>query len=136
MKYLLDTNILIYLIKNRPPSVSDRLNALPMDDRVGMSFITWAELLKGAERSSQRHQVRRRLDSLALEVPVLFDTGPLLCEHHARQSARLKAAGTPIGGNDLWIACHALAHDATLVTNNLREFERIAGLRLANWAEA
>ena len=134
MKYLLDTNILIYLIKNRPPAVADRLNALPADDRVWMSFVTWAELLKGAERSSRRDEVRRRLDTLALEVPVLFDTGPPLCEHYARQSARLKVAGTLIGGNDLWIACHALALGATLVTNNLREFERIDGVRLANWA--
>jgi tRNA(fMet)-specific endonuclease VapC len=67
-------------------------------------------------------------------VPVSFDVDQSLCEHYAVQAARLKSAGTPIGGNDLWIACHALAQDATLVTNNMREFERITGLRLANWA--
>lgn len=135
MKYLLDTNILIYLIKNRPPAVAQRINALPDDDRLCMSFVTWAELLKGAERSSRRDVVRQRLDALALQVPVVFDIDARLCAHYAEHGARLKEAGTPIGGNDLWIACHALALDATLVTNNLREFQRVAGLRLANWAE-
>lgn len=135
MRYLLDTNILIYLVKNRPPAVAQRINALPDDDRLCMSFITWAELLKGAERSSRRDGVRQRLDALALQVPVVFDADARLCEHHATHSARLKQSGTPIGGNDLWIACHALALDATLVSNNLREFQRIPGLRLANWAD-
>ena len=135
VRYLLDTNILIYLIKNRPPAVADRLNALPADDQIGMSFVTWAELLKGAERSTRRDEVRRRLDALARQVPVLFAADHAMCGHYAVQSTRLKAAGTPIGGNDLWIACHALALDATLVTNNEREFERIAQLRLVNWAQ-
>jgi tRNA(fMet)-specific endonuclease VapC len=136
VRHLLDTNILIYLIKNRPASVAERLNALPAEDRMCMSFITWAELLKGAERSTRRDEVRRRLETLALEVPVEFAVAPAMCEHYAVQSTRLKAAGKPIGGNDLWIACHALSLDATLVTNNEREFERIVGLRLANWALA
>lgn len=56
-----------------------------------------------------------------------------MCAHYAEQSVRLKAAGTPIGGDDLWIACHALAEKATLVTNNVREFQRIDGLALVNW---
>lgn len=136
MRYLLDTNILIYLIKNRPASVAERINALPAEDRMCMSFITWSELLKGAERSTRRDEVRRRLETLALEVPVEFAVAPSMCEHYAVQSTRLKAAGKPIDGNDLWIACHALSLDATLVTNNEREFERIVGLRLANWAAA
>ena len=136
MKYLLDTNILIYLMKRAPLSVVQRIDALPDEDRLYMSFVTWVELLKGAARSARPDEVRRRLDALARQVPVLFDADARMCEHYAAQSARLKAAGTPIGGNDLWIACHALAQDATLVSNNLREFERIAGLRLANWADA
>jgi tRNA(fMet)-specific endonuclease VapC len=136
VKYLLDTNILIYLMKRAPLSVVQRIDALPDEDRLYMSFVTWVELLKGAARSARPDEVRRRLDALARQVPVLFDADARMCEHYAAQSARLKAAGTPIGGNDLWIACHALAQDATLVSNNLREFERIAGLRLANWADA
>jgi tRNA(fMet)-specific endonuclease VapC len=96
--YLLDTNILIYLIKNRPPQVAERIDQLPSSDRLAMSFVTWAELLQGAAGSTRR-------------------------------------AGTPIGANDLWIACHALALGATLVTHNLREFSRIRGLSLVDWAE-
>ena len=134
MNYLLDTNTLIYLIKHRPPAVAERLDALPDGDSVAMSFVTWAELLKGAERSSRREATLQQLQRLARVIPVAYAIDERLCRHYAQHSARLKAAGTPIGGNDLWIACHALAEDATLVTNNLREFERIDGLRLANWA--
>lgn len=65
---------------------------------------------------------------------MLYTSNPLLCEHYAWHVTRLKAAGTPIGLNDLWVACHALAQDCVLVSNNLREFERIEGLALENWA--
>ena len=98
-----------------------------------MSFITWAELLKGAERSSRRAEVLRRLETLARQVPVLYPTGPAICSHYAEQATHLKAAGTPIGANELWIACHALAEDATLVTHNTRECEHVAGLRVEDW---
>lgn len=132
---MLDTNTLIYLIKNKPPTVATRINSLGDDDALCMSFVTYAELLKGAEGSTRKAEVLRRLDSVTRQVPVLYPNGRSLCEHYAVQSTRLKAAGTPIGGNDLWIACHALAEAATLVTNNVREFERIQGLPLANWAQ-
>lgn len=135
MIYLLDTNILIYLIKQHPPAVAQRVDALPAEDRLCMSFITWAELLKGAERSTRKAEVLRRLDALARQVPVLYPGGPAICRHYAEQFTRLKDAGTPIGANDLWIACHALAEDATLVTHNLREFERVSGLKLQDWVD-
>lgn len=131
---MLDTNILIYLIKNKPRSVGDRVNALAPTDELCMSFFTFAELLKGAQRSTKRDGVLRRLDALARVVPVRYAASVALCEHYAVQFTRLRAAGTPIGANDLWIACHALADDCTLVTNNVREFERIDGLPLDNWA--
>lgn len=133
MIYLLDTDTLIYLVKHQPPAVATRVDKLGVEDRLGMSFVSYAELLKGAERSARRIETRRRLDVLIRQVPVFFDTGAALCEHWAIHFIRLKEAGTPIGANDLWIACHALALDATLVSNNTREFERIAGLRLENW---
>jgi tRNA(fMet)-specific endonuclease VapC len=131
---MLDTNTLIYMIKQKPPEVAERVNQLPPEDTLCMSFITWAELLKGAAGSSKPAEVRRRLDALAREVPVRYAASAALCEHYALQFMRLKSAGTPIGANDLWIACHALADEATLVTNNLREFQRVEGLRLDNWA--
>jgi tRNA(fMet)-specific endonuclease VapC len=131
--YLLDTNILIYLIKNQPPAITQRVNALPEDTRLCMSFITWAELLKGAERSVRKPEVVRRLEALARQVEVLYPNGPAICQHYAEQATRLKDAGTPIGANDLWIACHALAEGATLVTHNTREFQRVQGLSLEDW---
>ena len=132
--YMLDINILIYLIKNKPPSIAAHINALDKDAALCMSFVTYAELLKGAERSTRKAQVLNQLKQLTQVIPVLYDTSPGLCEHYASQFTLLKAAGTPIGANDLWIACQALSQNATLVTHNLREFERIAGLRLEEWA--
>lgn len=130
---MLDTNILIYLIKNRPPQVAERVNALAPQDGLCMSFITYAELLKGAARSSRPSAVQAQLQQLLRTVPVRYDADAGLCAHYAAQATQLKAAGTPIGANDLWIACHALATDCVLVTNNLREFERVQGLQLQNW---
>jgi tRNA(fMet)-specific endonuclease VapC len=133
LNYLLDTNTLIYLIKNKPLSVVERVNALGEEAHLSMSFFTYAELLKGAERSNRKADVLRRLDHLTRQVPVIYETNRDLCEQYAVHFTRLKEAGTPIGANDLWIACHALALDSTLVTNNMREFERVKGLRLDNW---
>ncbi len=62
-----------------------------------------------------------------------YPRGPAICKHYAEQFSRLKLAGTPIGANDLWIACHALADDATLVSHNTREFARVEGLKLDDW---
>ncbi len=133
---MLDTNILIYLIRNRPASVAERINALPAEDGLCMSFVTYAELLKGAERSERKAEVLRQLSVLVRQVPVLYDADAALCAHHARHAAKLQSLGTPIGANDLWIACHALAQGCVLVTNNLREFGRIDGLPQENWAQA
>lgn len=133
MRYMLDTNILIYLIKNKPESVAKRVNALQSDDQLCMSFFTFAELLKGAERSSKKDKVKRNLTQLTRQIPVRYQTNRTLCEHYAQQFTRLKLAGTPIGSNDLWIACHALAETATLVTHNTKEFQRIEGLDIEDW---
>lgn len=134
MRYMLDTNILIYLLKNRPASVAQRINGLGDEANLCMSFFTYAELLKGAERSSRKVTVLRQLEALTTLIPVLYDVGRSLCEQYARQFLVLKTRGTPIGANDLWIACHALSHQATLVSHNVREFERIEGLLLEDWA--
>ena len=128
-------NILIYLIKNKPPSVAERINALGSDAQLCMSFFTFAELLKGAGRSTRKADVLRQLDQLARQIPVRYTTQRAICTHYATQFTRLREAGTPIGANDLWIACHALAEDCTLVTNNTREFMRVSGLRLENWVQ-
>ncbi|MCY4017100.1 MAG: type II toxin-antitoxin system VapC family toxin [Gammaproteobacteria bacterium] len=133
MRYMLDTNILIYLLKNKPASVTKRVNAIQPEDQLCMSFVTYAELLKGAERSDRKDRVLHSLEQLIRQVPVLYDANQALCQHYAQQSTRLKSAGTPIGANDLWIACHALAEDTVLVTHNTREYMRIDGLRVEDW---
>jgi tRNA(fMet)-specific endonuclease VapC len=134
--YLLDTNILIYLIKNRPPQVAERIDQLADGDSLAMSFITWAELLRGAEGGQRREATLQQLDVLARQVPVLYPDGPAICRHYAVQASALKRLATPIGGNDLWIACHALALGATLVSHNVRQFTRIEGLALVDWGAA
>jgi tRNA(fMet)-specific endonuclease VapC len=133
-KYMLDTNILIYILKNNPISVTERLDNLTASAQLCMSFFSYAELLKGAERSSKKDKALQRITQITRTIKVEYNAAPALCEHYALQVWRLKEAGTPIGANDLWIACHALAQDCVLVTNNVREFERVQGLRLENWA--
>ena len=107
-----------------------KVNALEKDATLVMSFVTYGELLKGAARSTRKAEV---LCQLVRVVPVFFDTSQTLCHHYAVEANRLRTVGTPISGNDLWIACHALMLGAVLVTNNLREFARIERLRLENW---
>lgn len=130
---MLDTNTLIYLVKNKPPAVAQRLNALGEEDTICMSFVTYAELLKGAEGSTRKTEVVKLLGALVRQVPVAYAAGPAICAHYAAHAVRLRARGTPIGGNDLWIAAHALAEGAVLVTNNEAEFGRVEGLAIENW---
>jgi tRNA(fMet)-specific endonuclease VapC len=132
--YLLDTNILIYLIKNKPPQVAKRIDQLADNDRLVMSFVTWAELLRGAEGSLRRTDTLKQLDVLARQVLAIYPEDDGICRHYAAQATSLKRQGTPIGGNDLWISCHALAIGATLVSHNVREFARIDGLTIVDWA--
>lgn len=134
MIYLLDTNILVYLIKNRPPQVAQKIDALKEEDSLAISFITWAELLTGAECSHRREATLQQLDALSRQVPVLYPENQAICRHYAEQATALKRLGTPIGANDLWVACHTLALGATLVSHNIREFARIEGLTLIDWA--
>lgn len=134
MIYMLDTNIIIYLLKNKPPEVIQRLNASDDNSKICMSFVTYAELLKGAEKSTRKAQVIKQIKNLAQSINVNFLTNEKLCESYACNFARLKDAGTQIGANDLWIACHAISLSATLVTNNVRAFERIKELNIENWA--
>lgn len=135
MRYMLDTNMLIYMLKQRPVGVAMKVAQIQAQDPLSlcMSFVTWAELLKGAERSSKPEQTRRSLDMLAESIPVSYDVTDEVCRYHARYSAMLQAQGLPIGSNDLWIAAHARAAGCTLVTNNQREFLRIPDLVLDNW---
>jgi len=132
-RYLLDTNICIYIAKQRPPSVAQRLASLA-GGSVAMSVITFGELRYGAQKSQQREAALANLDKLHSLIPVIT-LNDLVGARYGEIRAQLERAGTPIGNNDLWIAAHALVLDVTLVTNNTREFERLPQLRLANWVE-
>ena len=130
--YLLDTNICIYIQKVRPESVARRFEALRAGEAF-ISVITWGELQYGAARSQQRDRVRGLLDEFQALVPVL----PLpeqAGRSYGTLRAELSAKSLLIGNNDLWIAAHALSAGLTLVTNNEREFSRVPGLRVENWA--
>ncbi|TKB94576.1 MAG: type II toxin-antitoxin system VapC family toxin [Nitrospira sp.] len=131
MKVMLDTNICIYLIKQRPPTVIDRFLSHPVGD-IGVSSITVAELAYGVNKS--RHTTKNRLALEQFLAPLdlaAFDQDAALS--YGRLRALLEQKGSPIGSMDLLIAAHALSLGVRLVTNNLREFQRVPGLRLENW---
>ena len=131
LRYLLDTNICIYVAKQKPLSVLKRFESLEVG-AVSMSMVTYGELLYGAEKSMHRKKAVQILEDLATLIPPL----PLsieVAQHYAQIRAHLEKLGTPIGNNDLWISAHALALDTILVSNNLKEFSRVSGLRTENW---
>ena len=131
-RYLLDTNICIYLRQNRPPEVTERFRHMQHGEVV-VSVITYGELLYGAERSQQRTRALESVTRLVSLLPVL----PMPWEAAATYGeirAALEMQGQLIGGNDLWTAAHAKAAGLILVSNNEREFKRISGLKLQNWA--
>lgn len=132
IRYLLDTNICIYIAKNNPASVRERF-ARHGAGELAMSVITFGELRFGAEKSQAREKALTSLNQLqsAIQVALLPETAG---EHYGQIRANLQKAGQPIGNNDLWIAAHALAEGWILVTNNEREFARIDGLEIENWA--
>ena len=132
IRYMLDTNMCIYLRQNRPPEVTTRFRQMQHGDAV-LSVITYGELLYGAERSQHR---TRALESLARLVSLLpvFPLPEEAVSAYGEIRATLEKRGEMIGGNDLWIAAHAKSTGLTLVTNNEREFKRVPGLKLQNWA--
>ena len=130
-RFLLNTNICIYIAKRRPLEVMARFERLQAGE-AALSVITYGELRLGAEKSASRPVALERLERLIEWVPVL-SLPPDAVIGYGLIRAALERQGRPIGANDLWIAAHALAAKLTLVSNNTREFERIAGLTLENW---
>jgi len=132
-RYMLDTNICIYIAKHRPPEVRSRFERLKPGQLV-MSAITYGELSYGVSKSSQRTQALTQLEELVQDVPV-EELDSRAAETYGEIRANLEKQGQIIGNNDLWIAAHALALNLTLATNNEREFKRIPGLSLENWTK-
>ncbi len=131
-RFLLDTNICIYITKRHPPEVLARFKRLAPGE-VAMSVVTWGELAFGAEKSRESARAREALGKLAELIPVL-PMDPKVGEQYGKLRAALESIGRPIGNNDLWIAAHALTEGLVLVTNNEAEFSRVPALRRANWA--
>lgn len=131
MKILLDTDICIYAINRKRPEVLARVRDYRIGV-VGISSITYAELRFGVENSSRVEENLARLERFLLPLEIVpFDAEA--GRQYGRLRTELKCAGCPIGSNDLLIAAHTLGLDATLVTNNVREFARISGLRVEQW---
>ena len=131
MKVMLDTNICIYIIKQKPEAVLARFRAFQVGD-IGISTITLAELQYGAMKSARPKQNRESLKEFVAPLDVAsFDNAA--SEAYGEIRVALEKSGRPIGAMDLLIAAHALSLDARLVTNNERQFKRVRSLRVENW---
>lgn len=131
MKFLLDTDICIYLIKKHPPAVFEKLHQCDAGD-IGVSVITVAELRFGADKSQRRKQNHTGLDLFFAPLEIVpFDDRAAM--EYGKIRAQLESAGQPIGPLDLLIAAHAKSMDVTLITNNSDEFKRVRGLKVGNW---
>ena len=130
LKYLLDTNIVVYVIKQRPRIALDRFNR--EHGHMAVSSITLAELIHGAEKSNDPSRNLAAVEDFCSRLVVLA-YGDKAAWHYGSIRAALEKMGMTIGVNDLHIAGHARSEGLTLVSNNLREFERVPGLVLDNW---
>jgi len=132
-QYLLDTGICIYISKRKPAAVLSRLEQLRPGD-VAMSVITYLELVCGAWKSQHAEANLASIGELCTIIPVRpLDAS--VAKQYGRIRSELEKRGSPIGACDLLIAAQALSLGLVLVTSNVREFARIEGLRIENWAE-
>jgi tRNA(fMet)-specific endonuclease VapC len=132
-RYLLDTNMVIYIRSRRPVSVLLAFERL-YPREAAISVITFGELKYGGAKSKRKAEAMETLARIAELIPVLPLTNEAAdCCGTIR--AELEGRGRPIGNNDLWIAAHAMAARLTLVTNNEKEFRRVRGLKIQNWAK-
>lgn len=133
MNYILDTNICIYIIKRKPQSVLEKFKTIPIG-QVGVSSITLAELDYGARKSERPDKNLNALEQFILPFEVYtFDF--LAAMEYGKVRSQLEKNGTPIGPLDMLIAAHAIRLNSILVTNNIREFNRVEGLKTENWVE-
>ena len=133
LRYLLDTNIVIYVLKRRPIEVLATFNANA--SRMAISSITLAELVHGAEKSSRVSENLSAIEDFCSRLVVL-PYGAKAAQHYGAIRAVLEKLGQPIGVNDLHIAGHARSEGLVLVTNNMSEFERVPALQVENWVQS
>jgi len=133
MRYMLDTNICIYVIKHKPERVFRKLKKIKPED-VCISSITYAELAYGVEKSAQPERNRLALSMMLSSIEIVaFDDAA--ADEYGEIRAGLERKGTPIGSLDMLIAAHARSLGCTLVTNNTKEFCRVEGLEVVNWVK-
>ena len=133
MKYMLDTNICIYAMKRKPNIVFKRMTE-NVSAGLCISAITLAELEHGINKSVNKKKNRQTLNNF-LEVIEILPFDMSAATEYGKICAYLQSQGTPIGPLDMLIAAHALAESLTIVTNNVKEFERVPGLIIENWSE-
>lgn len=131
LRYLLDTNIAIFVIRQRPPRALEVFNRHA--GRMALSAITLAELLHGAEKSSRPAANLAVVEDFCSRLEVL-PYGPKAAQHYGQIRVAMEVKGTPIGVNDLHIAAHARSEGLIVVTNNRREFDRVPALQVEDWS--
>ena len=132
-RYLLDTNICIYIRRERPHAVLNRFKVLPPGS-TAISVITYGELTYGVRKSPDPHRAMMILEELTALIPIL-PIAANVAETYGAIRSDLAARGELIGNNDLWIAAHARSLKMILVANNENEFQRVDGLTIENWAK-
>jgi len=133
MKFMLDTNTCIYIIKKKPPDVIERFIQTEIS-QIGISSITLSELSYGVSKSSKPEQNQIALAQFIAPLEIL-PYGDDAAQYYGTLRAHLEKQGTPIGSLDMLIAAHALSTNCTLVTNNEKEFVRIPKLKIENWVK-
>ena len=132
MKYLLDTNICIYIINEKPDKVLRKFEQYPVFE-FGISSITHAELQYGVEKSKNKKTNQDALDEFLLPLTILSFHGKQLVTCYGEIRASLESKGKTIGPLDMLLAAHALSLDLTIISNNIKEFSRIPKLKSENW---
>lgn len=131
MRYMLDTNICIYLIKRQPREVIDKFQGIAPGE-IAISSVTVAEMMYGVAKSQHKDKNKSALESFLAPLEIV-DFDFKAAQHYGIVRVFLEKMGTPIGAYDLMIAAHALSLGLVLVTNNKREFQRIPDLIVENW---
>ena len=133
MKYLLDTNMCVFALRNKPSAVGDRIQQHKPDDIV-ISTITVAELRVGADKSNRPEENHRQISDFLLTFDILmFDSGA--ADAYGVIRADLERRGQPIGELDMLLAAQAVSQNLIFVTHNTSEFQRVKGIRLEDWFE-
>lgn len=133
MKFLIDTNICIYIMNKRPPDVIGKFKTIEVG-MIGISSITVSELQYGASKSNFKKENLKRLEEFLIPFEILpYDQ--MAATHYGEIRFKLEKQGHIIGPLDMLIAAHAISRGLTLVTNNEKEFKRIQSLRVENWAK-